>query len=147
MTHTTKSLVLTGLATLALVTPAAGQQPCENLRQLALPDVVVQSSTPVAAGYFHLPSATPNTPPIHVPAFCRVVGLFKPELRFELWLPARWNRKYMAVGNGGMAGAIGYGAMVDPLNRGYATGSTDTGHSGSNDDGAWALGHLDRLLN
>lgn len=147
MTHTTKSLVLTGLATLALVIPAAGQQPCENLRQLALPDVVVQSATPVAAGDFHLPSATPNTPPIHVPAFCRVVGLVKPELRFELWLPVRWNRKYMAVGNGGMAGAIVYGAMVDPLNRGYATGSTDTGHSGSNDDGTWALGHLDRLLN
>ncbi len=64
-----------------------------------------------------------------VPAFCRVVGLVKPELKFELWLPAQWNRKYIAVGNGGMAGSIPFPAMVDPLNRGYAVGSTDTGHT------------------
>ena len=76
-----------------------------------------------------------------------MVGLVKPELKFELWLPAQWNQKYIAVGNGGMAGSIPFPAMVDPLNRGYAVGSTDTGHTSSNDDGTWALGHLDRLIN
>lgn len=123
--------------------PLTAQQPCENLVRLALPDVVVESATPVAAGDLQLPSG----PSAKVPAFCRVVGLVKPELKFELWLPAQWNRKYIAVGNGGMAGSIAFAAMVDPLNRGYATGSTDTGHTSSNDDGTWALGHLDRLIN
>ena len=123
--------------------PLAAQQPCENLVKLALPDVVVESATPVAAGDFQPPVG----PTAKVPAFCRVVGLVKPELKFELWLPAQWNHKYLAVGNGGMAGSIVFAAMVDPLNRGYATGSTDTGHTSSNDDGSWALGHLDRLIN
>ncbi len=123
--------------------PLAAQQPCENLVKLALPDVVIESATPVAAGDFQ-PGVGPT---VKVPAFCRVAGLVKPELKFELWLPAQWNRKYIAVGNGGMAGSIVFAAMVDPLNRGYATGSTDTGHTSSNDDGTWALGHLDRLIN
>jgi len=123
--------------------PLAAQQPCENLVKLALPDVVVESATGVGAGDFQLPSGAAAK----VPAFCRVVGLVKPELKFELWLPAQWNRKYIAVGNGGMAGSIPFPAMVDPLNRGYAVGSTDTGHTSSNDDGTWALGHLDRLIN
>ncbi len=123
--------------------PLAAQQPCENLVKLALPDVAIESATAMAAGDFQPPSG----PTAKVPAFCRVVGFVKPELKFELWLPAQWNRKYIAVGNGGMAGSIVFAAMVDPLDRGYATGSTDTGHSGSNDDGTWALGHLDRLIN
>ncbi len=123
--------------------PLAAQQPCENLVKLALPDVVIESATAMGAGDFQLPSG----PTAKVPAFCRVVGLVRPELKFELWLPAQWNHKYIAVGNGGMAGSIVFGAMVDPLNRGYAAGSTDTGHTSANDDGTWALGHLDRLIN
>jgi feruloyl esterase len=140
-------LTLLILALPSAVLPAWAQQPCESLTNLALPDVIVQSATPVAAGDFRLPGAAATAAPVKVPAFCRVVGLVKPELKFELWLPAQWNRKYMAVGNGGMAGSVVYAAMVDPLNRGYAAGSTDTGHTSSNDDGTWALGHLDRLLN
>ncbi len=146
-----KPLLLAALLAAFAAIPAPAQpnaqQNCEKLRQLIQPDVVIQSATAVLAGEFKLPAGPANAAPVQVPAFCRVIGVVKPELRFELWLPERWNEKYMAVGNGGMAGAIVYGAMVDPLNRGYATGSTDTGHSGANDDGAWALGHLDRLLN
>ena len=132
---------------LAAATPLLAQQPCENLRNLALPGVVIQSASAVPAGDFRLPTAEASAPPVKVPAFCRVIGLVQPELKFELWLPAQWNRKYMAVGNGGMAGAVPLAALLDPLNRGYATGSTDTGHTSGNDDGTWALGHLDRLLN
>src|ERR1700690_648398 len=56
--------------------------------------------------------------------------------------------KYIGVGNGGMAGSVVYTAMFDPLSRGYAVGSTDTGHVGANsNDGAWALGHMDRVIN
>ncbi len=74
--------------------PLAAQQPCENLVKLALPDVVIESATPVGAGDFQLPSG----PVAKVPAFCRVVGLVKPELKFELWLPAQWNRQVYCGG-------------------------------------------------
>jgi feruloyl esterase len=54
----------------------------------------------------------------------------------------------MAVGNGGMAGSVVYNSMYEPLARGYAVSSTDTGHVGANtNDGTWALGHMDRVIN
>ncbi len=137
------SILLTAVAAL----PASAQQSCENLTKLALPGVTVESSAKVGAGSFAVPNASASAAPAKVPAFCRVVAIVKPEVRFELWMPLEWNRKFVAVGNGGMAGSIVYNAMLDPLNRGYATSSTDTGHQSANDDGTWALGHLDRLLN
>jgi feruloyl esterase len=126
---------------------ALAQQPCGDLVRLTLPDVVIQSATAIPAGDFHLSTAPAGAPPVKVHAFCRVVGLVKPELQFELWLPSEWNGKYVAVGNGGMAGAVPQSALVAPVNRGYAAGGTDTGHEAANDDGAWALGHLNRLVN
>jgi feruloyl esterase len=127
--------------------PAAAQPSCESVTRLSLPNVAIRSASPIAAGQFMLPNAAPGAPPRNVPAFCRVVGVVLPELNFELWLPVQWNRKYEAVGNGGLAGVISYTAMVDPVNRGYAVGSTDTGHLAGGEDGAWALGHLQRVVN
>jgi feruloyl esterase len=49
----------------------------------------------------------------------------------------RWNGKYLAVGNGAFAGSISTNAMLEPLRRGYATSSTDTGHTGN--AGSFAL--------
>jgi feruloyl esterase len=137
--------LLTATPFAAVLAPA--QQRCEDLPQLSLPDIAIQSATTVPAGAFRVPASPAAAPPVQVRAFCRVAGVVKPELKFELWLPAEWNRKYIAVGNGGMAGSVPLAAMVDPLNRGYAVGGTDTGHASSNDDGTWALGHLERLLN
>jgi feruloyl esterase len=55
-------------------------------------------------------------------------------------MPVRgWNGKYNGVGNGGVAGFIAYNAMQRALSSGYATGSTDTGHQGSQLDGSWML--------
>jgi len=69
------------------------------------------------------------------------------EVKFELWLPTAWNKKLLGVGNGGLAGTITYAAMVKPLQQGYATSSTDTGHSSMNtNDGSWALGHFERVV-
>jgi feruloyl esterase len=36
--------------------------------------------------------------------------------------------------------------MVGPLQDGYATSSTDTGHQADRDDMSWALGHLERVV-
>ena len=78
-----------------------------------------------------------------LPAFCRVAATLKPtddsDIKIEVWLPASgWNGKFQAVGNGGWAGVISYGAMAEALHDGYATSSTDTGHVGGS--GSFALG-------
>src|SRR5207244_7930001 len=52
--------------------------------------------------------------------------------------------KFQAVGNGGWSGAIAYPYLSRALARGYATASTDTGHSGSS--GSFALGHPEKLI-
>lgn len=125
----------------------SAQTRCEDLTRLNLPRISIRSATTVA-GNFHLPNARPEAAPVRVPEFCRVVAVVRPELDFEIWLPERWNRKYEAVGNGGLAGTFPFGAMVDPLERGYATSSTNTGHVNvGGNDATWALGHMDRVIN
>lgn len=104
---------------------------------------MITMATAVSAGSFKLPGAERS---VKVPAFCRVAGVIAPEVKFELWMPAEWNRKLLAVGNGGLAGSITYAAMAPPLELGYATSSTDTGHSAGGNDGSWALGHFDRVV-
>ncbi len=118
-------------------------QPCESLTSFTAPGLTIISAVSVPAGTFRWEE---KAAPVTVPAFCRVSALFTPEVRFEIWLPAQWNKKLLAVGNGGLAGTIAFGAMVLPLQLGYATSSTDTGHSSpSTNDGAWALGHPERI--
>ena len=121
----------------------AQSQRCEELNRLSLPGIAVRSATPVSGAF-----GASGMAPRPVPEFCRVVGTVLPELGFELWLPAHWNHKYVGVGNGGLAGKIVFAAMFNPVNRGYAVSSTDTGHvATSANDASWALGHLDRVLN
>ncbi len=126
----------------------AAQQPCANLTRLKLPGVTVTAATAVPAGNFDLPGGRGGNS-VNVPAFCRVAATAnQEELQFELWMPEQWNRKLLAVGNGGLAGTIAYAAMGRPLERGYATSSTDTGHQAtSTNDGTWALGHYERIVN
>ena len=102
-----------------------------------------------AAGEFTSPSPTPPGANFkNVPAFCRVAAhpgaiTKTPDIKIEVWMPASgWNGKFQAVGNGGWSGAIGYAALARALARGYATASTDTGHSGGS--GSFALGHPEK---
>src|SRR5262245_45614747 len=136
---------LTALSVLILranVVFAAGEPvPCESLRALLLPDTTIVSAAYMAAGPFTPPGgAGPAARPITMPAACRVVGRVTPAVNFEVWMPAtNRNGKFQAVGGGGFAGVISYGAMSGALLNSYATASTDTGHS--TPGGAWALGH------
>ena len=67
------------------------------------------------------------------------------DIKIEVWLPlAGWNGKWQAVGNGAFNGNINYGAMSAALRRGYATSSTDTGHTGGGAN--WALGHPEKVV-
>jgi len=152
--------------------------PCEDLKSLAFPDATVTLAElrPVGAPVPTAPA--PNPPPAEpaplggdialgrgssgpagpaggpVPSFCRMAGVLKPSkdsnINFEVWLPlpAAWNGKFEAVGNGGWAGSMqGYPAMEAGVRRGYATAGTDTGHNASDGpSGAFALGHPEKVI-
>lgn len=141
----TRRVAATLLLSAGLALPAAAQQVCGQLAGLELPGVTIEQAVEVQAGAFVLPNANNRTEPVSAPAFCRVAGVIAPEVRFEVWLPDDWNRKFFGVGNGGLAGTINYNAMLAPLRRGYATAGTDTGHVADR-DGSWAQGHMQRVI-
>ena len=113
---------------------------CASLASIGLSDTIIKVAEEVAGPAF----APPGGGPINgLPRFCRVAGVSKPTVNFEVWLPVDgWNGKFQGVGNGANAGSIVYGAMATAIRRGYATASTDTGHATTNSrDGQWAVGH------
>jgi feruloyl esterase len=87
-----------------------------------------------------------------LPVFCRIAGSLRPtadsDIQFEVWLPVTgWNGKFQGIGNGGFAGTITYAGLVDAVKHGYATASTDTGHSEAvNTSAAWALHHPEKVI-
>jgi hypothetical protein len=141
-------LIITAvLLTVSVAVLPASAAECESLSHLALPNTTVTVAQSVPAGTF----ITAYGDSIDkLPAFCRVAGVIKPTsdsyIRFEVWLPAAgWNERYLGVGNGGFAGFIEFGTMVRYLKRGYATGSTDTGHEGDEMDASWAFRHPEKV--
>lgn len=137
--------------------PAAAPASCDSLASLRLTNATVTSATEVAAGAFTPPSATPGrgmAPALArtmaaLPAFCKVAVTSKPsadsDIKIEVWLPSSgWNGKFQAVGNGGWAGTISYPAMAAAIGRGYATASTDSGHS--TPGASFAVGHPEKLV-
>src|SRR4051794_17275407 len=95
---------------------------CDELKSLTLPHTTITMAATVAAAQ-------------GLPAYCRVAATIRPtddsDIKAEVWLPeGSWNGKFQAVGNGGWSGSINTNAMTQALRRGYATSSTDTGHTG-----------------
>ncbi len=124
---------------------------CESLSSLMLPNTSITLAQMVPAGGFTLPGMGPAAVQqfSRLPAFCRVAATLMPssdsDIKIEVWLPApAWNGKFQGVGNGGWAGAISYGAMASALQEGYATASTDTGHTGGN--ASFAIGHREKVI-
>ena len=121
---------------------------CEGLASLALPQAKVTMAQVVAAGAFTPPAGRPE-PYRSLPEFCRVTATLMPssdsDIKVEFWLPTTgWNRKLQVVGNGGWAGTISYSALAEGVRGGYATASTDTGHS--TPGGAFVAGHPEKLI-
>jgi feruloyl esterase len=143
-----------------LGSPASTAATCESLSSLSVPDTTITTAQTVAAGALTLPTPLPVAGPHggitfvaakDLPEFCRVSAVIKPskdsEIRFEVWMPAsNWNGKFAGLGNGAMGGSISYGSMAAALSRGYAASSTDTGHEGSGQDGSYALGHREKVI-
>lgn len=156
-------IAVTPLVALALFTsgpralaaaPAAFGAPaaaaCDALSNLKIPNTTI-TATSVAAGAFTPPGAggRGGRGMTDLPAFCRVQATEKPtptsNIQFEVWLPADgWNGKLQVVGNGGLAGTIGYAALATALRAGFATASTDTGHTAS-EPGTW-MADRERLI-
>jgi feruloyl esterase len=131
---------------------------CEKLASLTLPNATITRAQAVEAGALTPPTPPNGTPPpaavqafSNLPAFCRVAATLKPssdsDIKIEVWMPASgWNGKFEAVGNGGWAGNISYPALASALRHGYATASTDTGHSGDGGGASFALNHPEKLI-
>ena len=141
------SLLSTAFAC-ALAAPAhAGS--CETLASLSLSDTKITMAQVVPAGAFTPPTGARAGAFQTVPEFCRVAATLTPsrdsDIRIEVWLPTSgWNHKFQAVGNGGWAGVISYAAMAEAVKSGYASASTDTGHS--TPGGSFAFGHPEKLV-
>jgi feruloyl esterase len=80
-----------------------------------------------------------------LPPFCAIRGVIDPDIEFESRFPlAGWNGKFYQSGCGGYCGRVlpdkkGYSNTINKaLARGYATITTDAGHTAGNGDASWA---------
>ena len=88
------------------------------------------------------------------PEYCRLLGVIQPidpnapPISFQLNLPMVWNQKSMQFGGGGFDGKLVTGEgnvshalarSSTPLQRGYATFGSDSGHAALGVDGRFAL--------
>ena len=103
---------------------------CEELMQLSLPDVTIQST--------ELITEDAN--------YCKLLGTISKEIGFEVLLPNEWNQRFLMSGGGGFVGQI----QNDQRWRtqfGYVTAGTDTGHQAHGLKADWALNNMERQLN
>jgi tannase/feruloyl esterase len=134
----------------------AAQDPCEKLAAAKIPNTTITLAQSVAAGNFNGPPAPFSGVDVSalyksLPAFCRIVATVKPtsdsDIKMEVWLPSSgWNGKLQGIGNGGFAGLIDDMQLGMALKAGYAATATDTGHTGSPIDAAWAIGHPEKVV-
>lgn len=86
--------------------------------------------------------------PTNLTSLCAVIinvtSSTESSFTFGLFLPDDWNSRFLAVGNGGFAGGINWLSMADGPPYGFASMSTDTGHSGSFLDMSFALDSTER---
>ncbi len=124
---------------------------CAQLAKLSLTQAQIVQATAVDAGALVLDQARADSIFKKLPAFCRVVAVSKPtpdsNIPIEVWLPLTgWNGKFIGQGNGGFAGSIGYHGLAVAVLDGFASGGTDTGHTGGATDSDWALGHTEKVI-
>jgi len=115
---------------------------CEGLNGLEIPATSI--GLPTTGGLVTSATLVPATGPGSVGIeYCKVLGEIypvdptAPDIKFQVDLPTSWNNKAMAFGGGGFDGSIpavggnvGFGPAdkPTPLQRGYATFGSDSGH-------------------
>ena len=121
-------------------TPLPAAERCSALANLELIDLRITSAE-------HMPLGDRGA------EHCVVTGVIETEINFELLLPSEWNGRFMMGGGGGYVGTVQNQAQTlfahggTPLERGYATVGTDTGHVGGGIEASWAMDHLERQEN
>jgi len=110
-----------------LAAPRFGQTPCADMARLPDVTAVTQTTTHCGVSITLRPSADS-------------------EIKSEVWLPtaAGGNGKFLMVGGGGFVGSINTGGMTNAVREGYASASTDTGHTGGSV--GFALGHPEKIV-
>jgi hypothetical protein len=141
---------------LAAQSDGSNSQKCEALGKLNLPNVVIAEAKTIPAGEFAGPRHPFTGADIsafykQLPGFCRILAKARPssdsDITIEVWMPLdNWNGKLQGLANGGFAGAINYLELGASLQHGYVATGTDTGHTGSPIDAAWALGHPEKII-
>lgn len=137
-------------------TPDRSEEACAGLSALLMPDVrisqavVVPAATRVPSSELTSMYGKASVVGSGLPAFCRVVGHIAPEsgsdVGFEIWLPlSEWDGRLHGIGIGGFAGGIDYLSLGAAVKAGQVGLATDTGHSGTMMESAWAKGHPERV--
>ncbi|KAL3292541.1 tannase and feruloyl esterase [Colletotrichum asianum] len=131
-------IMLSALALASWFLPASiaasstGSPDCESLAEqvkVSVPELTSVSSALVSANSLNVSSVFNSA------SFCRFNGTVPyPEnntVLFEVWLPetGSYNGRFLAVGNGGLAGTIDYAAMRE------ATAGGDSGHRAADNNG------------
>lgn len=94
----------------------------------------VGGATVDKAEYITAGSALPPFGNKNVPEFCRVHARIAPvdgsEIKLQVWLPTKWNGKFVGFGGGGFEGGLAFAAisLKEPVGRGYAAVVTNAGH-------------------
>ena len=131
---------------------ASSPNACAALLGAERPSVEILAAAPMET---RVVGSTPPgvvAQPLRVP-HCKVDGTIDGSIHFELLLPSAWNGKLVMGGGGGYVGSVqnqaqdGGSAGPTPLERGYATVGTDTGHSASGLDASWALNNREAQEN
>ncbi|WP_315874071.1 tannase/feruloyl esterase family alpha/beta hydrolase [Rhodococcus qingshengii] len=108
---------------------------CEQLTERQFSDANIIAAELITTGEFTDPAGSSLT---GLPNFCRALATIGDNLSFEVWMPTdTWNERFLGVGNGGFAGEISYKDMGPAISNGYATASTDTGHSAQDEENTW----------
>jgi Tannase and feruloyl esterase len=147
-------LILLGACAVSTASGQAGvdaKQACAQLEKLGLVQAEIVGASAVEPGALDLKQEHPDPVFKKLPAFCRVIAVSRPSadsnIKIEVWLPlSGWNGKFLGQGNGGFAGEIGYEGLAAAVLSGFASGGTDTGHTGNGTDATWALGHPEKII-
>lgn len=132
-----------GLCFLAVPAVAQSASKCGELAHFEIPNATVVQAQSIATGKFQPPSGKALT---ELPPFCRISVVSRPaadsNIQIEIWLPEDdWNGRLLGTGNGGGAGAIGFGALASGIKRHFAVANTDLGTS---PNAPAVVGHPDR---
>src|ERR1700761_5088560 len=143
-------IALMGVLTVSATLHA--QENCSALESGVLQGASVKSATTQRPGRLSTPDGQQTG---ELPDFCRVIGSVKPpadsDIGFELWMPPaeNWNHKLLVVGNGGYVGEIRYDELEPAIRRGYAVGSSDSGHTDQveyrKESLKWGVGHPEKI--